>query len=502
MAGPGFILALDQGTTSTRAMLFDAGGDPVAMSAEPLEQHYVKAGWVEHDADDIWRATLKVGRAVLAGRDLAKVAAIGITNQRETTVVWDRATGKPLARAIVWQDRRTEPLCRELAREGLGGHVAATTGLVIDPYFSATKIAWLLENVPGLRKKAEAGDACFGTVDSWLIWNLTGGAAHVTDATNASRTMVYDIGRGDWDPKLVGRFGIPRAMLPRVLDCQSDFGMAGAGHFGRELPVLGCAGDQQAAAFGQACFEPGMIKATYGTGCFVLVNTGEAQVASRNRMLTTIGESGGGRVVYALEGAIFMAGATIQWLRDSLGIFVDAAESEAMAGAADPDSGVYLVPAFQGLGAPHWDANARAAIHGLSRAAGRNEIARAGLESVAFQTVDLLDAIGRDMEHAGLTPPGTLRVDGGMTANGWVMQFLADVTRLPVEVARHPETTALGAACHAGLRAGFYASREQLARNWRPSRRFEPRMPEAERVRRLAGWHEAVSRVLSARPDM
>ncbi|MEC9367065.1 MAG: glycerol kinase GlpK [Pseudomonadota bacterium] len=491
------VLAIDQGTTSTRAMLFGAQGEPLHAASEPLEQIYPQAGWVEHDAAAIWQAVLKVGRDVLKHGDAKQVAAIGITNQRETTVVWDRITGEPLANAIVWQDRRTDPLCRQLEAEGLAPHVARVTGLVLDPYFSATKLAWLLEHVPGLRARAQAGDACFGTIDSWLIWKLTGGATHASDATNASRTMLYDIGEGRWDQSLIQRLDIPAAMLPRVMDCQADFGMTLKEHFGAELPILGCAGDQQAAAFGQACFEPGMIKATYGTGCFMLVNTGARRVHSRNRMLATIGERADGKVAYALEGSIFMAGATIQWLRDTLGLFRASGDSEALARAADPRSGVVIVPAFQGLGAPHWDAAARGAILGLSRSAGRNEIVRAGLESVAFQTVDLLEAIARDMEEAGLGAPETLRVDGGMTANDWAMQFLADVTRLPVEVARHAEATALGAAWHAGLRAGVYPSREYLSGRWQSATRLDPVMPAGERDERLGGWRRAVERVLT-----
>ena len=497
MAEKTTVLAIDQGTTSTRAMLFDADGRPQASASQELEQIYPRPGWVEHDAEAIWQATLAVGRKVLESVGTEAVAAVGITNLRETTVVWERETARPVGNAIVWQDRRTAEICDGLRADGLETHIAEATGLVPDPYFSATKLAWILSERPELGDRAAAGELCFGTVDSWLIFRLTGGAVHATDATNASRTMLYDIGKGAWDDRLLERLAIPATMLPEVRDCQGAFGVCEADHFGAELPILGVAGDQQAASFGQACFAPGMIKATYGTGCFALVNTGAQKVTSGNRMLGTIGYQLEGRRTYALEGSIFMAGATIQWLRDALGLFADAAESEAMAAEADPESGVYLVPAFQGLGAPYWDAGARGAILGLSRAASRNEVVRAGLESVAFQTRDLLEAMGRDMTAAGLEPPAALRVDGGMTANRWLMQFLADTVGLPVEVAEIAETTALGAAYHAGLAAGLYGSQDELAQKWRCAARFEPAMPEAERAARYDGWRAAVDRVRS-----
>ena len=492
-----YILAIDQGTTSTRAILFDEAGCPCVTAQLPLTQIYPAPGQVEHDPEEIWRAVLEVCRAVLRKVDHGTIAAVGITNQRETTVVWERATGKPLANAIVWQDRRTAPLCAVLEQEGWGAHVAETTGLVIDPYFSATKLAWLLENVPGLSKRAALGEVCFGTIDSFLLFRLTGGRLHATDATNAARTKLFDIRSGTWDPRLLERLGIPPAMLPEVRDSQGDFGVTSEDHFGAAFPIRGVAGDQQAAAFGQACFSPGMVKATYGTGCFVVANTGQEKLASATRMLSTILHQRGGRRTFALEGAIFMAGATIQWLRDSLGLIETAEASEALAHRADPTSGVYLVPAFQGLGAPFWDAEAKAAIVGLSRAASKADIVAAGLEAVAFQTRDLLTAMRQDMIVAGLGPAKTLRVDGGMTANGWAMQRLADILGEPVEVASLPETTALGAAYHAGQAIGFYGDDAALAATWAPSRLFEPVMGASEREARYAGWHDAVARVRS-----
>jgi glycerol kinase len=495
----GYVLAIDQGTTSTRAILFDEAGRPKAVAQVPLTQIYPAPGQVEHDPEEIWRSVLQVCRAVLSEAGTASIAAIGITNQRETTVVWDRATGKPLANAIVWQDRRTASLCTELEREGWAAHVAETTGLVIDPYFSATKLAWLLENVPGLRERAERGELCFGTIDSYLLFKLTGGTLHVTDATNAARTKLFDIRSGTWDARLLSRLGIPPAMLPEVRDSQGDFGLTSAEHFGAALAIRGVAGDQQAAAYGQACFQPGMLKATYGTGCFVVANTGDEKVASATRMLSTVLHQREGARTYALEGAIFMAGATIQWLRDSLGLIATAEESEALARDANPKAGVYLVPAFQGLGAPFWDADAKAAIVGLSRAASKADIVAAGLEAVAFQTRDLLTAMRQDMAASGIEPAHVLRVDGGMTANDWAMQRLADILGERVEVAAMPETTALGAAYHAGQAVGFYGDDAALARTWTPSKIFEPQMGADEREARYAGWLEAVARVRSGK---
>ena len=414
MSGEAFVLAIDQGTTSTRAILFDRDGRARATAQVPLTQIYPAPGQVEHDPEEIWRAVLQVGNAVLGEVGPRSVVAIGITNQRETTVVWERATGKPLANAIVWQDRRTADLCAELAHEGWGAHVAEATGLVIDPYFSATKLAWLLRNVPDLDVRAEAGEVCFGTIDSFLLFRLTGGRLHATDATNAARTKLYDIRSGQWDERLLDRLGVPRAMLPEVRDSQGDFGETEREHFGASIPIRGVAGDQQAAAYGQACFRPGMLKATYGTGCFVLANTGAEKVASATRMLSTIFHQLEGRRTYALEGAIFMAGATVQWLRDSLGLIATAAESEVLARQADPKARVYLVPAFQGLGAPFWDANAKAAILGMTRAASKADLVAAGLEAVAFQTRDLLTAMRQDM--AVSSHPGARQPCGSMAA--------------------------------------------------------------------------------------
>jgi glycerol kinase len=495
----GYVLAIDQGTTSTRAILFDEAGRAKAVAQVPLTQIYPAPGQVEHDPEEIWRSVLHVCRTVLKEAGAPSIAAVGITNQRETTVVWDRATGKPLANAIVWQDRRTAPLCTELEREGWGAHIAEATGLVIDPYFSATKLAWLLDNVPGLRERAERGEVCFGTIDSYLLFKLTGGALHVTDATNAARTKLFDIRSGKWDARLLERLGIPPAMLPEVRDSQGDFGLTLKEHFGAALPIRGVAGDQQAAAYGQACFQPGMLKATYGTGCFIVANTGDEKVASATRMLSTVLHQRESARVYALEGAIFMAGATIQWLRDSLGLIATAEESEALARQADPKAGVYLVPAFQGLGAPFWDADAKGAIVGLSRAASKADIVAAGLEAVAFQTRDLLTAMRQDMAARGIEPTRALRVDGGMTANAWAMQRLADILGERVEVAAMPETTALGAAYHAGQAVGFYGDDAALARSWTPSRLFEPQMSGDEREARYAGWLEAVERVRSGK---
>jgi len=497
MSDKAFVLAVDQGTTSTRAILSDRHGQARATAHVPLNQIYPAPGRVEHDPEEIWRAVLRVANRVLSEVGPRAVVAIGITNQRETTLVWERATGKPLANAIVWQDRRTADLCAELAHEGWGGHVAEVTGLVIDPYFSATKLAWLLRNVPGLDASAEAGEVCFGTIDSFLLFRLTGGKLHATDASNAARTMLYDIRTGQWDDRLLARLGVPHAMLSEVRDSQSDFGETEPAHFGVSIPIRGVAGDQQAAAYGQACFRPGMLKATYGTGCFALANTGAEKVASATRMLSTIFHQIEGRRAYALEGAIFMAGATVQWLRDNLGLIASAAESEALAREADPKAEVYLVPAFQGLGAPFWDANAKAAILGMTRAASKNDLVAAGLEAVAFQTRDLLTAMHQDMAVSGIPAPSILRVDGGMTANGWLIQRLADILGQSIEVASNPETTALGAAYHAGQHAGFFGDMAELERAWVPAQAFEPKMTETEREARYGGWLEAVARVRS-----
>jgi glycerol kinase len=497
MSRGGFVLAIDQGTTSTRAIVFDDEARPRAQARVPLTQIYPAPGEVEHDPKEIWRSVLTAVRNALSDIDAQAIEAIGITNQRETTLVWERATGKPLANAIVWQDRRTAKQCDELRQEGWGAHVAEATGLVIDPYFSATKLAWLLANIPGLLARARAGEVCFGTVDSFLLFKLTGGKVHAIDASNAARTMLYDIRSGEWSARLLDRLGIPRPLLPEVRDSQDEYGVTASEHFGAAIPIRGIAGDQQAAAYGQACFAPGMLKATYGTGCFILANTGDAKVASTARMLATVFHQLEGRRTFALEGSIFMAGATVQWLRDSLGLIAEAAESENLARRADPKSGVYLVPAFQGLGAPHWDAQARAAILGLTRAASAADIVAAGLEAVAFQTRDLLDAMRRDMAQSGIPASASLRVDGGMTANGWFLQRLADILGERVEVARHAETTALGAAFLAGQANGFYGSQDELQRAWVPASAFEPGMSDDEREVRYGGWLEAVAKVRS-----
>ena len=489
-----YILAVDQGTTSTRAVVFDADGEVHGQAQRELHQHYPEPGWVEHDPEEIWQATLATAREALAAAKLGArdIAGIGITNQRETTVLWERASGRPVARAIVWQDRRTAARCAELAAQGYGAGVQAKTGLVLDPYFSATKIEWLLDRVPDARARAERGELAFGTVDAFLLWRLTGGKVHATDATNASRTLLFDLHRQDWDDELLRLFRVPRAVLPAVKDSAGDFGTASSDHFGAAIPVLGIAGDQQAATVGQACFAPGMIKSTYGTGCFALLNTGETAVASKNRLLTTLAYRLQGRATYAVEGAIFIAGAAIQWLRDGLGLIKDARESEALARAADPARRVYLVPAFTGLGAPHWDADARGALFGLTRDAGRAEIVRAALDACCFQTRDLLDAMRADGAD-----PRSLRVDGGMVANDWLMQRLADLLGLPVERPRHTETTVRGAAALAGLAAGIYPSLDAIARQWSLDRAFEPRLSRDEREALHAGWQDAVARTLS-----
>ena len=492
------ILALDQGTTSSRAILFDARGKPVAEAQRELQQFYPHDGWVEHDPEHIWADTMGAARDAIAksGRPAGDIAAIGITNQRETAIVWDRASGRPIHNAIVWQDRRTAPLCRELVAEGLEAHVAATTGLVIDAYFSATKIKWLLDNVPGARTRALRGDLACGTVDSFLLWRLTGGRMHATDASNASRTMLFDITRQDWDDRLLERLGIPRAMLPEVKDNSGTFGLAEAGLLGAAIPITGMAGDQQAATFGQACFEPGMLKSTYGTGCFALLNTGERLVPSRNRLLSTLAWRLDGKPVYAIEGSIFIAGAAVQWVRDGLRAISHAAESQALACTLDDTGGVYLVPAFTGLGAPYWDPDARGAILGLTRDSTSVHIVRAALESVAYQTADLMTAMRDDIAAAGAgVLPDTLRVDGGMVANDWVCQYLADILDCPVERPAVVETTALGAAYLAGLAVGVYPSMASISASWRADRRFEPKLDSEVRQARLDGWARAVSRV-------
>ncbi len=488
MAG-GSILAIDQGTTSTRAMVFDQNATVLAVAQKELPQIFPADGWVEHDPEEIWKATLAVCREVLA--KVPDVVAIGITNQRETTVLWDRATGKPLHNAIVWQDRRGAALCRQLEQAGHGDLVQKTSGLLLDPYFSASKIAWLMTNVPGAADRAAAGQLAIGTIDTFLLWRLTGGKVHATDATNASRTLLFDIHRQDWSEELLALFGIPPRLLPEVRDSSADYGASESSLFGRAIPIAGVAGDQQAAAVGQACFSPGMIKSTYGTGCFVLSNTGDKAPLSHNRLVTTVALRLAGKATYAVEGSIFIAGAGVQWIRDGLGLVHSAGETEAMAAALPGNAGVYLVPAFTGLGAPYWDPNARGAIFGLTRDVGRSEIARAMLEAVCYQTRDLMEAMAAD----GTPKPTSLRVDGGMTANNWLMQFLADMLDIPVERPVVTETTALGAAYLAGLRAGLWSSTDDIARHWRRDRLFQPVMKAGERDKLYAGWMDAVERV-------
>ncbi len=495
-ARPSYVLAIDQGTTSTRALLFDAEARPCAQAQQELTQHYPQPGWVEHDAEEICQAALATAHAALEQRRLRArdVAAIGITNQRETTLLWERRTGRPIGRAIVWQDRRTAERCAALVAERHGELVRARTGLVIDPYFSATKIAWLLDHVAGARQAAERGELAFGTVDSFLLWRLTGGAVHATDATNASRTLLFDIHRQDWDDELLALFGVPRALLPEVRDNAGEFGGTQAELFGAPIAIAGMAGDQQAATIGQACFAPGMIKSTYGTGCFAVLNTGAEALASRHRLLTTLAYRLEGRPTYALEGSIFIAGAAVQWLRDGLKLIARADETEALARAADPARRVYVVPAFTGLGAPYWDAEARGAIFGLTRDVGRAELARATLEAACYQTRDLIEAMRADG-----AAPASLRVDGGMVANNWFAQCLADTLGLPVERPRFAETTVLGAAFLAGLGVGFYPSLDSFAGTWQRDALFEPHADAARREAGYAGWRDAVARVRSGR---
>ena len=495
-----YVLAIDQGTTSSRAILFDRDGRNVGSGQKELAQHFPKDGWVEHDPEDIWRDVVAVCRQAIAaaGVSPSEIAAIGITNQRETTVLWERGTGTAVHRAIVWQDRRTAEHCRRLVADGLEAHVRARTGLVVDAYFSGTKLAWLLDNVPGARAAAEHGALAFGTIDSFLLWRLTGGRVHATDATNAARTMLFDIVDQRWDPRMLAALGVPEAVLPEVRDCSGEFGATDPALFGAAIPVTGIAGDQQAATVGQACFKPGMSKSTYGTGCFMLVNTGERLVTSGNRLLSTVAYRLGGRTTYALEGSIFVAGAAVQWLRDGLHVIASATESETLARDLRSTDGVYLVPAFTGLGAPHWDPDARAAILGLTRDSGVAHIVRAALEAVAYQTADLADAFVADMRDAAAEADlGTLRVDGGMVVNDWLCQFLADMLDRPVERPAVVETTALGAAYLAGLAAGVYGSLDEVAAAWRLERRFEPTMAPGDRQRMLDGWRRAVERVRS-----
>ncbi|MCZ0963052.1 glycerol kinase GlpK [Paracoccus benzoatiresistens] len=488
------ILAMDQGTTSSRALVFSDELQVQATAQHEFPQHFPRSGWVEHDPGDIWTASAGTARAAIERAGAPRIDAIGITNQRETVVIWDRRTGQPIHRAIVWQDRRTADVCDRLRDEGVEDQVTDTTGLLLDPYFSATKIAWLLDRVEGARDRARAGELAFGTIDSFLIWKLTGGRAHVTDATNASRTLLYDIRKGEWSDDMCRLFGIPRELLPEVRDSADDFGTTRGDLFGREIPITGVAGDQQAATVGQACFTPGMMKSTYGTGCFALLNTGGQAVRSRNRLLTTIAYRLDGKTTFALEGSIFIAGAVVQWLRDGLKLIREAKETQTLSGQADDSQQVIMVPAFTGLGAPHWAPAARGAIFGLTRNTGPAEFARAALESVGFQTRDLLQAMRADWPDAG---DAVLRVDGGMTASEPAMQFLADILGAPVDRPRNTETTAQGAAWLAGYRAGLCPSPAEYARAWQLDRRFEPRMAGDERDRRYSAWTRAVQAVLS-----
>ncbi|MER9698712.1 glycerol kinase GlpK [Mesorhizobium sp. M0146] len=494
----GYILAIDQGTTSTRAILFDGAMKVAGSKQQEFTQHYPASGWVEHDPEEIWASVVATVKGALkaAGREASDVAAIGITNQRETVVIWDKATGKPIHNAIVWQDRRTAPLCQKLKKQGLEKKFTKKTGLLLDPYFSGTKIAWMLDKVNGARKRAEKGELLAGTIDSFLIWRLTGGKVHATDATNASRTLVYNIEKNVWDDELLSILRIPVAMLPEVKDCADDYGVTEKSLFGAEIKILGVAGDQHAATIGQACFEPGMMKSTYGTGCFALLNTGADLVRSKNRLLTTIAYRLNGKTTYALEGTIFIAGAAVQWLRDGIKVIGKAEHSGVLAATADPTQNVYLVPAFVGLGAPHWDAEARGAIFGLTRNSGPAEFARAALESVAYQTRDLLDAMRKDWKGASANT--VLRVDGGMVASDWTMQRLADILDAPVDRPTILETTALGAAWLAGSKAGVWPKAKDFAKSWALERRFKPDMDADTRSAKLAGWRDALRRTLSA----
>jgi glycerol kinase len=494
-----FVLAIDQGTTSSRAMIFRDDISIAASAQQEFPQHFPASGWVEHEPDDIWSSTLQTCRDAMKKANVTAkdIAAIGITNQRETTVVWDRSTGQAVHRAIVWQDRRTAEICAALKADGHEPLISAKTGLIVDPYFSGTKVAWILDHVPGARARAERGELMFGTVDCYLLWRLTGGAMHATDATNASRTLLFNIHTGQWDDDLLKLLRVPAAMLPVVKDSSADFGTTTADLFGGVIAISGIAGDQQAATIGQACFAPGMIKSTYGTGCFALLNTGTKPVASKNKLLTTIAYQLNGVRTYALEGSIFVAGSAVQWLRDGLGIIKSAAESGPLAEQSDHAQSVYLVPAFVGLGAPYWNPDVRGALFGLTRNTGPAELAHAALESVCYQTFDLWAAMRADWPDAAGASI-VLRVDGGMTASDWTMQRLADLLDAPVDRPMIQETTALGAAYLAGLRAGVYPEPSKFADNWRLEHRFKPNMSEATRTRKLAGWASAVKGLLAS----
>ncbi len=491
-----YIIAIYQGTTSSRAIVFDTNFRSVATGQQEFEQHFPDSGWVEHEPEDIWNTTVTTVREAMdkAGISAGDIAAIGITNQRETTLIWDRETGKPIHRAIVWQDRRTAPMCEQLKADGLEATFSEKTGLLLDPYFAGTKIAWLLDNVTGARARADAGKLAFGTVDCFLLWRLTGGKAHVTDASNASRTLLYNIRDNAWDENLLRILNIPESLLPEVKDCADDFGETAPKLFGSAISIRGVAGDQQAALIGQACFERGTIKSTYGTGCFAVLNTGDELVRSQNRLVSTIGYRLRGKTTYALEGSIFVAGAAVQWLRDGLKTLDNAEQSGPMAAEADPNQHVYLVPAFVGLGAPHWDANVRGALFGITRGTGPNEIARAALESVCYQTLDLLEAMEADYLGSSDAP---LRVDGGMVASDWTMQRLADILDRPVHRPLVLETTALGAAWLAGMHAGVWPDEKGFAATWKLDRCFEPTIKSNTRLQLITGWRDAVRRTLA-----
>ncbi|MEL7649192.1 MAG: glycerol kinase GlpK [Sedimentibacter sp.] len=485
-----YVLALDQGTTSSRAIIFDRNGSIVNLCQKEFKQIYPKAGWIEHDPMEIWETQLSSAREALKAVNVEEVACIGITNQRETTVLWDKNTGKPVYNAIVWQSRQTSEICDQLKKSGLEPYIRENTGLVIDAYFSGTKIKWILDNVPGVREKAEKGEILFGTIDTWLVWNLTGGRSHITDYSNASRTMIYNIRNLQWDESLLSELGIPRIILPEVKPSSEIYGNTVSGIFGIEIPISGMAGDQQSALFGQLCFQEGMMKNTYGTGCFMLMNTGQKPVMSNKGLLTTIAWGVDGKVEYALEGSIFVAGAAIQWLRDELKIIHDAADSEYFAQKVKDSNGVYVVPAFTGLGAPHWDMYARGAIVGLTRGTGRNHIIRATLESIAYQTKDVIEAM---IDDSGINLTA-LKVDGGATANNFLMQFQSDILNVNIERPEVTETTALGAAYLAGLAVGFWKSKGEISQYWSINRKFKPQMDEKRRNDLYKGWKKAVGR--------
>jgi glycerol kinase len=488
-----YILSIDQGTTSSRSLIFDDNYNVISSDQMEFTQHFPSSGLVEHETDEIWQSVVKTAKSAIqqAGIEPTSIAGIGITNQRETVVVWDKATGEPIHRAIVWQDRRTSDFCARLKAEGLEPTITAKTGLLLDPYFSASKIRWILDNVDGARQKADNGQLMFGTIDTFLLYKLTGGKSYKTDATNACRTLLYNIHDGCWDDELLDIFGVPKSMLPSVEDTASDFGMTDASLFGASIPVLGMAGDQHAATLGQACFKPGMIKSTYGTGCFMMLNTGDKAIPSKNRMLTTIAYQLDGKTTYALEGSIFIAGAAVQWLRDGLKIIDDAKQTGAFAQAADDGQSVILVPAFAGLGAPYWDADVRGAMFGLTRNTGPNEIAKAALEAACYQTRDLVEAMQDDWGKR--LDDVTLRVDGGMCASDWTMQFLADILNAPIDRPTVLETTALGAAWLAGMRSGTWPDMEEFSKSWKLQNRFEAKMSDTVRDQKYGDWTSAVN---------